>query len=1001
MDQYDDLDPEGSCFAQIQALVQSEFGETKQPTKSEKEVRKQGRTVNHDSCDSCGEGGDLLCCDQCPCAFHLTCCDPPLEEDDIPTGEWLCNECKSHPLENGLETKNEVLTYEHPKAKKDQNDKISSPFQTLVKMSSGKNPSTFSLPPELTCNTLFPGDRKRKLENEDKGSNAKVEKRESDFDDGCHLDKLCFACSRTARNSLHGDLIECDFCPLSFHTNCLQPPLTNKPTGMWMCPNHAEHAEPGLRDPRFSRRLKAYDKLRNNISQHTIKMDFLSRVHRLQNHPDFERKQETWKRKRLSLVPESIKWHYKNPPFQQLPEHIQESVKPLPPYRLPVTPPSASDQEEWLKSIVSLQCDIAKHLASLSVPKPQDGVKKTVKAVISGSSNHVISNSKLPNQTSTNCTNSSEKQTPKTTSCTTGNTTTSVKTITTSKASTVPAKVVSSPSTNGAHTSTVTSFSRVVTTHTVTSGGKTLTKPITILYASPSKNLTQQNGVSSNVTKHLNCVNKTTNSEAKPIAKVEGSVKKPLQNSITKTSTLQNSSSKTLTNIKSPAVQNSKNSLIQTPSPKTTSPPTSLVNSVKGTVKNDVKSLTNGPVSAVKPRVLNEPAAVKPRTVGESTKAVSVSPPGTSSARTMNVVGTVSTGLSSGNGSTKVIVLTNAGNGNIIKSIANTTLSSSMQRTVGSSGTLGNSSSTTTVTSPSVQRIVVQASPQKGIAGGGGTSNGPSVTPASQAASPVSTICAVSGLDSIQESELSKLDSRLVHVLAYQRLQQLITQTTGKVNPSNSSVARKISFNSNKETVVLPQNVPRGKAMAVLCPVHGEGISCPMVYKTLNIGQGPDMDVCLRNYGYCNYLSDKHCSIFYDEATKQYELLNYSEHGTYVDNVLYSCDFSDKPHHRTCVTSARRLDPSRLSKEKLLGDRKPSTKELASRRTAGLGIQHVTRPCNCSASSSTLIGGSGAGWEGTATLHHGSYIKMGCLQFVFSIVNQDGKIDATKHTKAI
>ena len=26
--------------------------------------------------------------------------------------------------------------------------------------------------------------------------------------------------------------------------------------------------------------------------------------------------------------------------------------------------------------------------------------------------------------------------------------------------------------------------------------------------------------------------------------------------------------------------------------------------------------------------------------------------------------------------------------------------------------------------------------------------------------------------------------------------------------------------------------------MAVLCPVHGEGVSCPMVYKTLNIGQG-------------------------------------------------------------------------------------------------------------------------------------------------------------------
>jgi hypothetical protein len=53
--------------------------------------------------------------------------------------------------------KNQAVSNENSKTKKDQNDKISSPFQTLVKMSSGKNPSTFTLPPELTCHTYFPG----------------------------------------------------------------------------------------------------------------------------------------------------------------------------------------------------------------------------------------------------------------------------------------------------------------------------------------------------------------------------------------------------------------------------------------------------------------------------------------------------------------------------------------------------------------------------------------------------------------------------------------------------------------------------------------------------------------------------------------------------------------------------------------------------------------------------------------------------------------------------
>jgi len=45
------------------------------------------------------------------------------------------------------------------------------------------------------------------------------------------------------------------------------------------------------------------------------------------------------------------------------------------------------------------------------------------------------------------------------------------------------------------------------------------------------------------------------------------------------------------------------------------------------------------------------------------------------------------------------------------------------------------------------------------------------------------------------------------------------------------------------------------------------------------------------------------------------------------------------------------------------------------------------KPCACKSSCSTLIGGNGAGWEGTALLHHGSYLKIGCNQFVFSITN--------------
>ena len=61
----------------------------------------------------------------------------------------------------------------------------------------------------------------------------------------------------------------------------------------------------------------------------------------------------------------------------------------------------------------------------------------------------------------------------------------------------------------------------------------------------------------------------------------------------------------------------------------------------------------------------------------------------------------------------------------------------------------------------------------------------------------------------------------------------------------------------------------------------------------------------------------------------------------------------------------------------------------------------VKKPCSCKASSSSLIGGSGAGWEGTALLHHGSYIKVGCIQFVFSIVENAMYDPATDRRKDI
>lgn len=67
----------------------------------------------------------------------------------------------------------------------------------------------------------------------------------------------------------------------------------------------------------------------------------------------------------------------------------------------------------------------------------------------------------------------------------------------------------------------------------------------------------------------------------------------------------------------------------------------------------------------------------------------------------------------------------------------------------------------------------------------------------------------------------------------------------------------------------------------------------PMRYRSLTIGTGPGNDVILGLYGKCGRISTKHAVIFYDEVTRYYELLNYSEHGTEVNGQMYSCNLTE------------------------------------------------------------------------------------------------------------
>lgn len=121
--------------------------------------------------------------------------------------------------------------------------------------------------------------------------------------------------------------------------------------------------------------------------------------------------------------------------------------------------------------------------------------------------------------------------------------------------------------------------------------------------------------------------------------------------------------------------------------------------------------------------------------------------------------------------------------------------------------------------------------------------------------------------------------------------------------------------------------------------------------------------------------------------TKRYELLNYSEYGTIVDNVLYSCDCTrvleeqikeEKTDKVIYVTKEE--ETSDVIKTILRKEEAACLEEYA----------HVDDKilCKCNINHNTRINEHlEEGWEGSAIIAHGSTITFGCLTFVFNTLH--------------
>ncbi|KAL0093090.1 hypothetical protein J3Q64DRAFT_1722848 [Phycomyces blakesleeanus] len=232
---------------------------TEKKSQSEKDIED---AKNNDYCDACGGLGRFLCCDACPKAFHFTCMEPPMEEEEVERieGQWFCNECQNKQDNNTISDSDSGSGSGSGSGSITISDKRSSEryrknglFEALLQDLKGRNPKAFSLPKEIR--TFFTGVSANSLGEYVDSTTVKAvryrngQREEPDYrqlkdKNGKFI--VCYKCRKTA---VSAPIVGCDYCPLYWHMDCLDPPMCIPPniSRKWMCPNHAEHVMPKRR----------------------------------------------------------------------------------------------------------------------------------------------------------------------------------------------------------------------------------------------------------------------------------------------------------------------------------------------------------------------------------------------------------------------------------------------------------------------------------------------------------------------------------------------------------------------------------------------------------------------------------------------------------------------------------------------------------------------------------------------------------------------------------
>ncbi|TPX65945.1 hypothetical protein SpCBS45565_g04785 [Spizellomyces sp. 'palustris'] len=229
---------------------------------------------NDDHCSACLGRGRLLCCDSCPRAFHFHCVEEGFESvEDVPEESWECRTCraKKRRVALGMSKKGKKPRQSLPPFSVTHTTKTGI-FDPLLQALDGMNPRVFELPREITTSfeNVFAHPitgayvDTREIEVARHSKSLKPSRKGIVTGAGTAVGEgpietrrpgelhCCFKCGKTGLKiiqtsflsshsvpqprscigrpqAVRTELVKCDYCPLYWHLDCLDPPLTSIP----------------------------------------------------------------------------------------------------------------------------------------------------------------------------------------------------------------------------------------------------------------------------------------------------------------------------------------------------------------------------------------------------------------------------------------------------------------------------------------------------------------------------------------------------------------------------------------------------------------------------------------------------------------------------------------------------------------------------------------------------------------------------------------------------